>query len=168
MGCAPAPRAPGCGNANVDFAMGIEGTQIAKDAASIILLDDNFTCIVVVAKWRRNVFDSMQKFLQFQLTVSASSLVLNVICVCIDALCPLTGLRLLWLNLILDSVLANGCPGLNSLDLSVTAISDIGVQPLASSCPGLTTLNLDSGSKITDVGLQALATAALDLLHGPS
>ena len=41
MGCAPAPRAPGCGNANVDFAMGIEGTQIAKDAASIILLDDN-------------------------------------------------------------------------------------------------------------------------------
>ena len=64
MGCAPAPRAPGCGNANVDFAMGIEGTQIAKDAASIILLDDNFTCIVVVAKWRRNVFDSMQKFLQ--------------------------------------------------------------------------------------------------------
>ena len=47
--------------------MGIEGTQIAKDAENIILLDDNFTCSVVVAKWRRNVFDSMQKFLQPQL-----------------------------------------------------------------------------------------------------
>ena len=69
-----------------------------------MLLGVNFTCIVVVAKWRRNVFASMQKFLQLQLTVSTSILVLNVICACIGDLCLLTGLHLLWLSLILDSV----------------------------------------------------------------
>ena len=88
----------------MDFAMNIEGTQIAKDAANIILLNDNLTCIVVVAKWRRNVFDSMQGFPQFQLTVSTAILLLNAICACISVLCLLTGLHLLWLSLILDSI----------------------------------------------------------------
>mmetsp|Transcript_20962 Transcript_20962/g.54519 ORF Transcript_20962/g.54519 Transcript_20962/m.54519 type:complete len:459 (-) Transcript_20962:350-1726(-) len=90
-------------NADVGFAMGIAGTQIAKDAANIILLDDNFASIVVAAKWGRNVFDSIQKFLQFQLTVNISILTLNVICAVIDIKCPLTVLHLLWLNLIMDS-----------------------------------------------------------------
>ena len=47
-------------NADVGSAMGLEGTQMAKEAANITPLDDNFTCIIVVAKWRRNVFVSMQ------------------------------------------------------------------------------------------------------------
>ena len=58
----------------MDFAMGIENTQIAKDDANIILLNDNLTCIVVVAKWRRNVFDSMQGFPQFQADCQYSDL----------------------------------------------------------------------------------------------
>ena len=52
--------APALRNADVGFAMGLEGTQMAKEAANITPLDDNFTCIIVVAKWRRNVFVSMQ------------------------------------------------------------------------------------------------------------
>mmetsp|Transcript_123461 Transcript_123461/g.345696 ORF Transcript_123461/g.345696 Transcript_123461/m.345696 type:complete len:1037 (+) Transcript_123461:76-3186(+) len=95
--------APALKSADVGFAMGIAGTQIAKDAANIILLDDNFASIVVAAKWGRNVFDSIQKFLQFQLTVNASILIINVICAVADKKSPLTVLHLLWLNLIMDS-----------------------------------------------------------------
>ena len=50
--------------------MGISGTQIAKDAADIILIDDNFASIVTASKWGRNVYTSIQKILQFQLTVN--------------------------------------------------------------------------------------------------
>ena len=52
-----------------------QGTQIAKDAADIILLDDNFASIVTAAKWGRNVYASIQKFLQFQLTVNIAAVV---------------------------------------------------------------------------------------------
>ena len=51
--------------ANVGFAMGIAGTEVAKEAADIILLDDNFGSIVTAIKWGRNVYDSIRKFLQF-------------------------------------------------------------------------------------------------------
>lgn len=49
--------------------MGIQGTEVAKQASDIILLDDNFASIVKAVKWGRNVYDSIAKFLQFQLTV---------------------------------------------------------------------------------------------------
>ena len=55
--------------------MGISGTQIAKDAADIILLDDNFASIVTAAKWGRNVYTSIQKFITFQLTITASAVI---------------------------------------------------------------------------------------------
>lgn len=51
--------------ANVGFAMGIQGTEVAKEAADIILLDDNFGSIITAIKWGRNVYDSIRKFLQF-------------------------------------------------------------------------------------------------------
>jgi P-type Ca2+ transporter type 2B len=95
--------APALKFADVGFAMGIAGTQIAKDAANIILLDDNFASIVTAAKWGRNVYDSIQKFLQFQLTVNVAILILNAVCAIADVLCPLTVLHLLWLNLMMDS-----------------------------------------------------------------
>jgi len=98
--------APALKASDVGFAMGIAGTQIAKDAANIILLDDNFASIVVAAKWGRNVFDSIQKFLQFQLTVNCAILTINVICAVADKKSPLTVLHLLWLNLIMDSAAA--------------------------------------------------------------
>merc|ERR1719456_1737629 len=71
--------APALKAATVGFAMGISGTQIAEDAANIILLDDNFASIVTAAKWGRNVYDCIQKFLQFQLTVNCAILVISLV-----------------------------------------------------------------------------------------
>ena len=74
--------------ADVGFAMGIAGTEVAKEASDIILTDDNFSSIVKAVMWGRNVYDSICKFLQFQLTVNVvavivalvGSFVITVIC----------------------------------------------------------------------------------------
>ncbi|KAF4525203.1 hypothetical protein B566_EDAN008309 [Ephemera danica] len=60
---------PALKKADVGFAMGIAGTDVAKEASDIILTDDNFSSIVKAVMWGRNVYDSIAKFLQFQLTV---------------------------------------------------------------------------------------------------
>lgn len=65
--------------ADVGFAMGIQGTSVAKDACDIILMDDNFTSIVHAVKWGRNVYDSVAKFLQFQLTVNVAAITVAVV-----------------------------------------------------------------------------------------
>lgn len=57
--------APALKKADVGFSMGISGSEISKDAASIILLDDNFSSIVTACKWGRNIFSSIRKFIQF-------------------------------------------------------------------------------------------------------
>ena len=62
--------APALSAAHVGFAMGIAGTEVAKEASDIILMDDNFSSIVKAVSWGRNVYDSIRKFLQFQLTVN--------------------------------------------------------------------------------------------------
>ena len=55
--------APALKKANVGFAMGLCGTSVAKDAADIILMDDNFSSIIVALKYGRNVYDNVRKFL---------------------------------------------------------------------------------------------------------
>ncbi len=62
--------APALKKADVGFAMGIAGTCVAREAADIILLDDNFKSIIVACLWGRNIYESVKKFLQFQLTVN--------------------------------------------------------------------------------------------------
>ena len=59
--------------------MGIAGTEVAREAAAIILLDDNFNSIVKAVMWGRNIYDSIKKFLQFQLTVNVVAVVLTLI-----------------------------------------------------------------------------------------
>ena len=71
--------APALKKADVGFAMGIAGTQVAKDAAAIILMEDNFSDIVKAVMWGRNIFQSIRKFLQFQLTVNVVAVVLTLI-----------------------------------------------------------------------------------------
>jgi len=62
--------APALTKADVGFAMGIAGTDVAKGASDIILMDDNFSSIVVALRYGRSVYDNVRKFLQFQLTVN--------------------------------------------------------------------------------------------------
>jgi len=96
--------APALKRADIGFAMGIAGTQIAKDAADIILLDDNFASIVTAAKWGRNVFASIQKFLQFQLTVNIAAVVTALVGSFYVQKSPLAAIQLLWVNLLMDSL----------------------------------------------------------------
>jgi len=56
--------------ANIGLAMGIAGSSVAKEAADIIILDDNFLSIVKAVLWGRSIYNNIQKFLQFQLTVN--------------------------------------------------------------------------------------------------
>jgi len=71
--------APALKKADVGFAMGIAGTEVARDAADIILLDDNFSSIVKAVLWGRNIYDSIRKFLQFQLTVNVVAVGLTLL-----------------------------------------------------------------------------------------
>ncbi|XP_065196137.1 plasma membrane calcium-transporting ATPase 4-like [Sycon ciliatum] len=94
---------PALKRADVGFAMGIAGTDVAKEASDIILTDDNFTSIVKAVMWGRNVYDSISKFLQFQLTVNVVAVLVALICVFAIKETPLTAVQLLWVNLIMDS-----------------------------------------------------------------
>jgi len=96
--------APALVKADVGFSMGITGTSIAKDACDIILRDDNFASIVTALKWGRNVYDSIQKFLQFQLTVNVAAVSIAFIGAVHLSESPLSAVQLLWVNLIMDAL----------------------------------------------------------------
>jgi Ca2+ transporting ATPase len=96
--------APALKKADVGFAMGITGTDVAKHAADIIIMDDNFASIVKACMWGRNIYDNIRKFLQFQLTVNIVALVTAFIGSCILIQSPLESIQLLWVNLIMDSL----------------------------------------------------------------
>lgn len=74
---------PALKKADVGFAMGIAGTDVAKEASDIILTDDNFSSIVKAVMWGRNVYDSIAKFLQFQLTVNVVAVIVAFIGACV-------------------------------------------------------------------------------------
>lgn len=71
--------APALKKADVGIAMGISGTEVAREAASLILLDDNFESIVKAIMWGRNIYDNIRKFLQFQLTVNVVAVGLTLL-----------------------------------------------------------------------------------------
>lgn len=78
---------PALKKADVGFAMGIAGTDVAKEASDIILTDDNFTSIVKAVMWGRNVYDSISKFLQFQLTVNMVAIIVAFVGACFITVC---------------------------------------------------------------------------------
>uniref|UniRef100_A0A5F7Z901 Calcium-transporting ATPase n=1 Tax=Macaca mulatta TaxID=9544 RepID=A0A5F7Z901_MACMU len=94
---------PALKKADVGFAMGIAGTDVAKEASDIILTDDNFTSIVKAVMWGRNVYDSISKFLQFQLTVNVVAVIVAFAGACITQDSPLKAVQMLWVNLIMDT-----------------------------------------------------------------
>ncbi|CEP07016.1 hypothetical protein [Parasitella parasitica] len=94
--------------ADVGFSMGIAGTEVAKEASSIILMDDNFSSIVKAIMWGRCVNDSVKKFLEFQITVNITAVILTFISAVAshDQKSVLTAVQLLWVNLIMDTFAA--------------------------------------------------------------
>lgn len=89
--------------ADIGFSMGIAGTEVAKEASAIILMDDNFASILTALMWGRAVNDAVKKFLQFQLTVNITAVLLTFISSVSDEemRSVLTAVQLLWINLIM-------------------------------------------------------------------
>uniref|UniRef100_A0A383WGV1 Calcium-transporting ATPase n=1 Tax=Tetradesmus obliquus TaxID=3088 RepID=A0A383WGV1_TETOB len=96
--------APALKESDVGLAMGIAGTEVAKEAADIVILDDNFSSIVKSVLWGRSVFTSIRKFLQFQLTVNFVALIVSFVGAMVGGRMPLNVLQLLWVNLIMDTM----------------------------------------------------------------
>jgi P-type E1-E2 ATPase len=92
--------------ADVGLAMGITGTQVAKNASDIILLDDNFESIVRSIVWGRNVYISIRRFLQFQLTGNVVAVCMILISSSIIRQSIFASVQMLWVNLIIDSFAA--------------------------------------------------------------
>lgn len=97
--------APSLNRANVGFAMG-SGTQVAKEASDIILLDDSFASIVNAVRWGRTLYYNIQKFLFFQLTINLLALAVVLAGPFTGITLPLTVSQMLWVNLIMDTFAA--------------------------------------------------------------
>lgn len=90
--------------ANVGLSMGLCGTELAKIASDIVILDDNFNSIVAALKWGRCIYDNVKSFLQFQLTVNFAAMIIAFIGSIALHESPLKTIQLLWVNLIMDSL----------------------------------------------------------------
>ena len=112
--------APALKKADVGFAMGITGTDVAKHACDIIIMDDNFASIVKAVMWGRSIYDNIRKFLQFQLTCNLVALFTAFVGSVVLKESPLQAIQLLWINLIMDSLaslaLATEAPSKDLLD----------------------------------------------------
>ncbi|XP_077246453.1 calcium-transporting ATPase 12, plasma membrane-type-like [Tasmannia lanceolata] len=96
--------APALKEADIGLSMGIQGTEVAKESSDIVILDDNFASVITILRWGRCVFNNIQKFIQFQLTVNVAALVINFIAAIFSGKVPLTAVQLLWVNLIMDTL----------------------------------------------------------------
>jgi len=90
--------------ADVGMSMGISGTDVAKNASDIIIMDDKFSSIVKAVLWGRSVFDNIRKFLQFQLTVNVVALTITFLSAVAGYNPPLNAVMMLWVNLIMDTM----------------------------------------------------------------
>lgn len=96
--------APALRKADVGFEMGISGTSVARDAAAIILMDDNFNSIVKAVLWGRNIYESIRKFIQFQLTVNVVAVSVTMVGASLLQREVLKPIQMLWINLIMNSL----------------------------------------------------------------
>jgi len=99
--------APALRNADIGIAMGIAGTSVAKDSASLVLLDDNFSTIVTAVREGRRIYDNIRKFIRQALTANVaevSVILLAFLMMGDDPLLPITALMVLWINLVSDGI----------------------------------------------------------------
>lgn len=94
--------APAIKHADVGIAMGISGSDITKETADVVLLDDSFATVVKTISFGRNVYKNLQRFIIFQLSVNATALLYITACALMGLESPFNTLQLLWINVIMD------------------------------------------------------------------
>ncbi|KAL6507830.1 Calcium-transporting ATPase 10, plasma membrane-type [Orobanche gracilis] len=87
--------APALHEADIGLAMGIQGTEVAKDNSDIIILDVDFASVVKVVRWGTSVYADIQKFIQFQLTVNVAALIITDVAAVSSGNVPLNAVQLL-------------------------------------------------------------------------
>ncbi len=96
---------PALKKADVGFAMG-GGTEVAKEASEIVILDDNFSSIEKAILYGRTIFNSIRKFIIFQLTINVAAVLVSFVCPLIGIENPLSITQILWVNLVMDTLAA--------------------------------------------------------------
>ncbi len=106
---------PALKRADVGFAMG-GGTEVAKEASEIVILDDNFNSIQKAILYGRTIFNSIRKFIIFQLTINVAAVLISFISPLLGIENPLTITQILWVNLVMDTLAALAFGGEPALD----------------------------------------------------
>ncbi|KFY36777.1 hypothetical protein V495_07613 [Pseudogymnoascus sp. VKM F-4514 (FW-929)] len=112
--------APALKKADIGISMGLHGTDVAKEAADMILTDDDFSTILHAIEEGKGIFSNVQNFLTFQLSTSAAALSLVFICTCLGYRTPLNAMQILWINIIMDGPPAQSL-GVEPVDADVMA-----------------------------------------------
>ncbi|KAH6691714.1 calcium-transporting ATPase [Plectosphaerella plurivora] len=110
--------APALKKADIGIAMGLHGTDVAKEAADMILTDDDFSTILRAIEEGKGIFNNIQNFLTFQLSTSAASLSLVFLCTLLGYKTPLNAMQILWINIIMDGPPAQSL-GVEKVDADV-------------------------------------------------
>ncbi len=168
--------APALKSADVGLSMGLSGTEVAKEASDIVLLDDNFSSIMKAVHWGRTLYENIQKFIQFQLTINFSALAtaflspfLNIFLEPLFGIklleVPLTVVQLLWVNLIMDTL------AVLALCLEPPSADTMKRKPIGRSDPFITKIMwqniLGMGSYFTIFLLVLMATNYFGLFSNP-
>ena len=95
--------APALKCADVGFSMG-SGTEVAKEASDVVILDDNFLSISKAILYGRTIFKSLRKFIVYQLTVNTCAIILSIISPVLGVATPITIIQMLWINMIMDTL----------------------------------------------------------------